>query len=377
MIRPGSRRRLRIAYLAHGVDGRQGGVHAKILSQAATWAKLDPGIEVGVFVRCEAGVEADWDGQPHVRKVRSSRTGVIGRLIQRELLSLDVARWRPDLLYLRQSTVSPSIVMLAAALPTVVELNTLDLRELRIRSSWRYRYATSTRDMVLRAARGLVVVARPIANDATVRRVGRPTVVIPNAIDLSLHAALAPAANPAPRLVFLGSPQTPWHGVDKILRLARLFPTWTFDVVGPSANVIADIPPNLRVHGPLNPEEFLPILELADVAIGPLALHRLQLAEASPLKVAEYLAHGIPTIIGYTDARFPEGAPFLLEIPNREDNVESSVDRIDAFVNAWSGRRVDREAIADIDTRVIERRRLDFMRQALTRHLDTVPGRVA
>ena len=63
--------------------------------------------EVGIFVRCEAGAEADWVGEPHVVEVRSSAAGVAGRLILRELLSFAVAWWRPDVMYIRQSTVSP------------------------------------------------------------------------------------------------------------------------------------------------------------------------------------------------------------------------------------------------------------------------------
>ncbi len=51
----------------------------------------------------------------------------------------------------------------------------------------------------------------------------------------------------------------------------------------------------------------------------------------------------------------------MLELPNTEDNVDRSADRIRDFVLDWMGRRVDRGAIASIDSRVIERRRLDFM----------------
>lgn len=313
----------------------------------------------------QAGADEDWRGQPHVVKVRSSRAGVAGRLLQRELLSFEVARWRPDVIYLRYSTVSPSVVVLAGAVPTVVELNTLDLSELRMRSQLRYRWARATRNLLLRTARGLVVVAGEIAEDATVRRLDVPKVVVPNSIDLARHEPLPPAKNAAPRLVFIGAPHTPWHGVDRILRLARAFPTWSFDVIGPGPDETVGHPPNVRVHGLLDAADYLPILAASDVAIGALALRRLDLSEASPLKVAEYLAHGIPAITSYTDTRFPDGAPFLLQLPNTEDNVETSLERIETFVRDWAGRRVDRKEIACIDAHVIERRRLDFLLQSL------------
>lgn len=362
-------RRVRIAYLAHGVHGRHDGVRAKILAQAAMWAKLDPAVEVGLFVRCEAGADPDWRGEPHVVSVRSSRAGVAGRLIQRELLSVEVARWRPDVIYLRYSTVSPSVAMLVGRIPTVIELNTLDLSELRTRSRLRYRWARATRSLLLRASRGLVYVAGEIAEDPSVRRLDVPRVVIPNSIDLERHDPLPPAHNAEPRLVFLGAPHTPWHGVDKIVRMAGHFPTWRFDVIGPGPDEVVDHPPNVHVHGLLDAADYLPILARADVAIGALALHRLDLSEASPLKVAEYLAYGLPAITAYTDTRFPDGAPFLLQLPNTEDNVESCLESISAFVLEWMGRRVDRAAVASIDARVIERRRLDFMLRSLpSRH---------
>jgi hypothetical protein len=351
---------MRIAYLVHGVHGAGSGVRAKILSQAATWSSL--GIEVGVFVRCEAGAEAEWTGQPHVVKVRSSRAGIPGRLIQRELLSLEVAAWRPNAIYLRQSTVSPSIVGLAMRIPTVVELNTLDLAELRLGSWPRYLYAIGTRGLVLRAARGLVAVADEIARQDYVRGLGKPTATIPNSIDLASYDQLPAPDNPEPRLIFLGAPGLPWHGLDKIREIAGRFADWTFDVVGPAPEEVADPPSNLRLHGLLRPVQYLPMLAGADVAIGSLALHRKSMEEASPLKVAEYLAYGLPTIIGYADGRFPDGAPFLLRLPNVEDSIAPCFGAIEDFVRHWRGRRVDRASIAHIDARHIEQRRLDFIR---------------
>jgi glycosyltransferase involved in cell wall biosynthesis len=343
------------------VDGRYGGIRDKILAQAAAWAELDSSVEVGLFVRCEHDARHDWIGQPRVVSVRSSAAGIAGRYVQRELLSIDVGRWRPDLIYLRQSTVSPSIVALAAAVPTIVELNTLDLDELKIRSPARYLYSRASRPMVLRTARGIVAPSSDIAAHPTVQKFGHPVEVVPNAIDLSLYPQLPAPTNPAPRVAFLGSPRTPWHGLDKINLMARRFPSWRFDVVGPSAGELADPSPNVVVHGLLESDAFRPILAGADVAIGPLAFHRLRLDEASPLKVAEYLAYGLPVIVGYTDARFPDGAPFLLQIPNRDDGIDASLGEIRRFVASWMGRRVSRDDVALIDSRFVERRRLTFM----------------
>ena len=347
-----------MACLVHGVGGRGSGVRRLILDQAASWSELDPGVEVGIFVRCEAGTEDAWRGEPHVVAVRSSRLRMAGRFVARELLSVQVARWRPDVIYLRHTTVSPSLLVLAAAFPTVVGGDLDDLDEHKIRSPLRYWYARFARDRLLRRARRIIVVTNELARHPAIVRLGRPVSVFPNSIDLVDYPELPPPENPSPRVAFVGTPWTPWAGVDKIARLASYFPTWRFDVVGPGPEELRGAPANVVIHGPLERKDYLPIMAQADVAIGPLALHRKGLSEASALKVAEYLACGIPVILGNAETAFPDGAPFLLQLPNTEDNVDAATDEIRAFVKRWRGRRVSREAVSSIDSTVVERGRL-------------------
>jgi glycosyltransferase involved in cell wall biosynthesis len=366
-VTAGRGRRTRIAALVHGVGGRGTGVRRLVLDQAAAWSQADPGVEIGLFVRCEAGTEDAWRGEPHVVAVRSSRLGIFGRFVARELLSIQLARWRPDVIYLRHTTISPSLLLLAAAIPTVVGGDLDDLDELRIRSPLRYWYARMMRDRLLRRARGIVVVTHELALDATLLGLDRPLSVLPNSIDLAAYPELPPAENSSPRLVFLGSPRLAWAGVDKIARLASHFPQWRFEIVGPAQAELPDAPPNVVVHGPLDRDQYLPIMAQADVAIGPLALHRKGLSEASALKVAEYLAYGIPVILGCPETAFPDGAPFLLQLPNTEDNVDLASDEVRAFVERWQGRRVPRAEMRAIDSSVVERERLALILRARPR----------
>jgi glycosyltransferase involved in cell wall biosynthesis len=332
-----------------------------ILDQAAAWARIKPELDVGLFVRCEAGTEDAWRREPHVVAVRSSRLGIVGRFVARELLSIQLARWRPDVIYLRHSTVSPSLFFLALAFPTVIGGDLDDLDELRIRSRWRYWYARLVRDRLLRLARRIMVVTGEIARQPSIARLERPVDVFPNSIDLSDYPELAAPSNASPRLVFLGSPHLAWAGVDKLARLADSFPDWQFDVIGPGADEFQDPPPNVAIHGYLRRADYLPIMAGADAAIGPLALHRKGLSEASALKVAEYLAYGIPVILANAEAAFPDGAPFLLQLPGTEDNVDISTDAVRAFVERWRGRRVPREDISAVDSQVVEAQRLDLI----------------
>lgn len=367
-LRPTGRPRpLRVASLMHGIGGHESGVRRLVLDQARAWSRLRPDLDFGLFVRCEAGAERAWEGEQNVVAVRSSRWGMPGRLLARELLSVQLARWRPDVIYLRHGTISPSVIALAAAVPTVLGGDLDDLDELRVRSPLRFRYMLMTRRWLLRHVRRIVVVTREIAGQPSIAGAGVPVTVLPNSIDLDAYPALAAPENSEPHLVFIGAPGLPWAGVDKVVRMARLFPTWQFDIIGTGTEELSNAPRNVGVHGELTRERYRPIMERADVAIGPLALHRKNLNEASALKVAEYLAHGIPVILGCPEAAFPSGAPFLLQLPNTEDNVDHSVDAVEAFVAAWRGRRVLRADIAQISADVVEGERLRLVLAAARR----------
>jgi hypothetical protein len=125
------------------------------------------------------------------------------------------------------------------------------------------------------------------------------------------------------------------------------------------------MPSNVVRHGVLPRKKYEAIVAAADVGIGPLAMHRKNLSEASSLKVREYLAYGIPTIIGCRDADFPNGAEFLLQLPNTEDNVDSNLALIAEFVERSRGLRISRGRVSHLDSQVKEAKRVDFFHRIL------------
>jgi len=127
---------------------------------------------------------------------------------------------------------------------------------------------------------------------------------------------------------------------------AEAFPTWEVHLIGYEVSVRERLSGNVKAHGFLSFSRYVPILADADVGIGALALHRNRMNEASPLKVREYLALGLPAIIGYEDTDFPDGAPFLLCLPNEESNIECCLGEVQRFVVAWVGKRVLRQEVS-------------------------------
>src|SRR5581483_6100961 len=146
--------------------------------------------------------------------------------------------------------------------------------------------------------------------------------------------------------------------------LAEREPAWRFDLVGAE---LPGVPPNVTCHGYLGEEAYRAILARADVGVGTLALHRLGMNEACPLKVRRYLAHGLPVILGHEDTDFIGADPwFLLRLPNTEENVRANLDRIRSFVERVRGRRVPR---AEVEPRLglagKERQRLAYLAEVI------------
>ena len=138
------------------------------------------------------------------------------------------------------------------------------------------------------------------------------------------------------------------------------------DIVGyDSLQEFEPLPSNLTLHGYLSSDEYLKVLARADVAISSLALHRIQLDEASTLKSRECLALGLPLVVAYVDTDLDEaGFDFLLKIPNKEDNIQTHGEAIREFAYRMRGVRADRTALKDrIDAARKEELRLKFFEE--------------
>lgn len=352
---------MKIAYIAHVNFSRNSGVVKKILSQATWWRQFGHLVRVFWLTRKEelqAGA-SEWE---EFIVYKGGPMSASRHLALRDL-GFRVRSWSPDLVYLRRDMVYPTYVALAETFPTVVEINSDELAELRLYKQFaHYVYHSLSRPLLDRRVKGFVFPTRELAYSSYYRRVLAHKKVIANGIDFRVIPTLPPAVNEKPVLVFLGEVAS-WHGIDKICRLALAFPDWKFHLIGVDKVVCASA--NVVAHGFLTKEQYLPIIATADVGIGTLALHRNGMNEASPLKVREYLALGLPVIIAYDDTDFPEGAPFILRLPNTENNIEGSLAEIRRFVGEWKGRRVPRSAISHLDLAVKEKERLLFFEQVL------------
>jgi len=356
---------MKVAVLLHWNEGEDSGVFKKVVSQIHTW--MAQGIHASVHVISRRPHLNAW--QRHLGNCPLTfhlYRGVV-RFGAWEAAVKAVQAHHPDLVYHRYGLYMPQLKGLVRSFPLILEINTDDLKEYCLNANLRCWYNRLTRGLLLRKAAGLVFVTGELAGLPHFARFRKLQCVIGNGVVLDDCPVLPPPRNRTPRLIFLGTGGQPWHGVDKVIRLAERLPTWRFDLVGPTPGELGRIPGNVSVHGRLERRGYEPVLAQADVALGTLALHRKGMNEASPLKVREYLAYGLPAIIAYRDSDFPRGSPLILELPNTEHNVEENLSAIEAFVCEWMGQRVPRDGLSHLDVGIKEAQRIAFFREVLRR----------
>lgn len=364
---------MRIAYviLNLGKTAMLGGVGRKVAGQIHAWRSMQN--EADCFLLTPDVLDLP-DIKPFIfysqgrlpphRLVRRefSRVGAILRLISA------VKAYHPDIIYLRYARFAYPLQDLFKVAPTVVEINSNDVEESRYSGRVSFFLNLLGRREILRRVSGIVAISNEIAYLPENVRFNKPVTVIANGVDLSRYQPIPAPVNTSPRIVLVGTPGLAWHGVDKIWRLAEKCPDLYFEVIGYGPeDVDVSVPNNIRLHGFLSQEEVAMVLRRADVACGSLALHRKKMQEASPLKVREALAFGIPVLLAYTDTDLWDGDfDFVLQIPNQEDNVITHASQIRDFAYRMRGRRADRTLLKSrIDQRSKEQKRLSFFESVI------------
>lgn len=367
---------MRIAYLGQMADvSHENGIAKKIRTQIVHW--LGAGHTVRYFSL--APTARVWPGFAPVGTEIVTRGPAPLRILRSHALARRIQTWRPDAVYFRYAYHSAGLPALFRAIPTAAEINSDDLAEYPLTLSGpKLLYHRFTRDRVLRAVDGFVPVTHELGSRFAA--FGKPTEVIANGTALAdFPPAPLPPPGP-PRLIFIGTAGTPWHGLERVGELSLLLPNVTIDIVGCTIadwhRITAGSPPpqTLAFYGALPRERYEPLLHAATAALGTLALYKNGMREACPLKVREYLACGIPVIAAYQDTDVPDGADYFLHLPNDATRLARHLDRVRAWLDSWRNRRVPRDQIAHLDTTVKEARRLRFLQQLVAASTRFAPG---
>lgn len=363
---------MRIAYVTIHIapEIMQGGVGKKIKSQLSIWH--EQGHEVALFSLTPANIPFP-DARQFIFESRSRFKPFqliereINRAIMLKRMFHSIQQYKPDIIYLRYGLYSYPLQNLFKIAPVVLETNSNDVDEYRKRGMFFYWLNRLTRNLIIDPASGVIIPSFELV-DILFPAGGKSVAVISNGINLKDVELLPPPRNKTPVITLVGSPGMKWHGVDKLVKLAEMYPDLFVNIVGYSQkDVDLPFPSNVKLHGFLNMEQVRTVLENTDVACGSLAIHRNNMKEASVLKIREALAYGIPAIIAYndTDLNLVE-MDTILHIPNTEQNVIENAEMIRKFAYEMMGKRVNITSLAPyLDQKQKEISRLSFFQKIL------------
>lgn len=359
---------MRIAYLTlyFTEHHAKGGVGEKIKTQKKIWQTF--GHTVNIFFLSPKNIE--FEGSKSFQYAAFSNlpiaqffTRFISRSYALYRMIKAIKKFQPDLIYLRHGMYIYPLHMVFRIAPVILEINSDDLSEAALQGGMVYWFTRLTRKISLTLCKGIIFVSHELAKGFYLYLNKKPYCVISNGIDLESILPLPPPNNLTPIISIAGSPAgSAWHGADKLILLAKQYPDITINVIG--INKLNDTENLSNIHwlGFLTHAQTREILAQSDVACGTLALHRKNMQEASPLKVREAAAYGIPLILAYQDTDLSDiESDCILRLPNTEENIFKNSSVIRMFAYAMRGRRLSRELLhARIDQTQKEKERERF-----------------
>lgn len=266
--------------------------------------------------------------------------------------------YRPDIVYIRSEPFTITQLCILSRFRCVIEINTDDIEELRIDHSLygrlKFLYTLCFRRIVYHKVSGIVFVTQELQKKKYMNPYNKESIVCPNSIVFRRETILPEIRheNNEYNLIFIGTPNQPWHGIDRLERIAAFTPQITYHIVGSDKPVhYRDKKPcNVKYYGWLQRMDYIELCQKCDAAIGTLALYRKGLNEACPLKTREYISMGLPIIIGYNDTMFIEikSLPWwVLVLPNDDSADECIAASVESFLRKIAGRRIPLEEIEE------------------------------
>lgn len=356
---------MKIAYILDDDISTKTGIAKKIESKTNLWKEF--GHTVKVFTLRSKNFDSSIEGGVVISKL-NLEAGFTKKILQqyKNVKALDkyLGDYEPDMIYIRQMKHYPNMVkVLKQNAPYIVEINTNDIEEAKLSSRVVFYYKKLTRNFLLQNASGFLSVSHELIENENFSKFNKPSLVVGNGYDFNNVAYQKQSFSEPAKFVFIGTPGQAWHGVDKVLFLAKKFTENEFHIIGPSVEILANASKNVIIHGYLNQMEVGKIVSSCDIGISILASHRKNMNEASPLKSRQYLAQGLAMITAYKDTDLPDDFDFILSLDNYEDNIKDNLEAIEGFVKNLKNLKpgeIIKQSKSYLDYHTKEKERLQF-----------------
>jgi len=270
-----------------------------------------------------------------------------------------------DLAYVRYGLPYPGVIRLARSIATVLEIHADDLRESRHRPWYYFTLAKAAGGHLFSTVRGAVFVDPDLLGAPRFKRLTGPRTVIPNGIqlrpDLDYGGPRDRKSGP-PRLLLAAGADEPWQGLDKYLDFAAACPELEFHVAGPKIPLSHAM--NVAFHGPLSQTEFEALLARVDIGVGNLALERVGRRRPSPLKVREYIRHGLPCVIAHDDPDLGDD-PQVCQLGYGFQVDQSKAQLLVDFADRATGRTISQSVAQRVRVESKEEQRAAFLHECV------------
>lgn len=342
---------MRILYLTFEPQSATTGVGSKIKKQIEHWQLLGHAVR-HVSLRPSSEPTTEACAYP-VRQARINAT--VSAFLARKAIARSIAEFTPDIIYMRQMMWFPGLGNALNRWPVIEEVNS-DFRSETRSGLKRYLFSAVARHV--RTLRGQVFVTSELRD--WLGESGRIATVIANGCDIVPVRRLPDSAAPLSFIMSVSNDAV-WNGLDILEQIAARMPDAVFSIAGP----VQRSSPAANVHylGQKTQAELSELYAAADCGVGTLALHRKHMTEACPLKVRDYVGHGLPAFGAYFDTDLHD-APFFLDVRNHLANLDDCVVAIRTFARQWRTTPFPLElAEMLVANRQKEIRRLDFMKE--------------
>ncbi|GAA0714350.1 hypothetical protein GCM10009430_07410 [Aquimarina litoralis] len=351
---------MKILYLVDFDINSPSGILNKIIQQTTIWKKNGHQVQV-LSTKPSRGINnseiIDVERKSYYsNRKNSSLNNYLFKIRNSNRINEDIKKYHPDIIYYRQGIWYPGVTKIFKIYQVVMEVNTNDLIEIQNETLPRRLIYKFGRNKILNHMNGLIAVTDEL--NKLYNHIKIPKVTIGNGYLFDNNPIKKNKIYDKPQLIFVGSPNCQWHGVDKIYYMAKKLPEFDFHIIGIKEKTDIN---NLKFHGYLALEKIKEIYAYCDVAIGSLSLYKAGVNESSTLKLREYLCNSLPVILGGYDVDM-KGSDYILELPNKENNVTDNISSIKKFVLNWSGKKMDRtEIIEKLSYETKENKRLGFL----------------
>jgi hypothetical protein len=356
---------MKIVYLAKVKSTGGLGINKKIIAQVQAWKSFGLVVELVLVVR--------GDSVPSEFAVLSPlvvfTNNLLGSFICDKNLERTISITKPDLIYFRMSNLPLITANFLFRYPVVMEINTKIFDELKVsytgikRKLLEYHFTH-----LLEKAVGYVGVTSECLEGLP----HRPNVQVGNSIDFSDSVFISSRLERcvSKKIIFVGSEGCPWHGVDRLVDVARELPEYKFFVVGYSKgylmnNISRALPNNFIACGYLTGSRYDELMKESTIAFGSLALDRNCMKQSSSLKNRDYLQYGLCLIMQGVDSDLEAlSCVYSLPVKFETSDVVDLVRQIEQSKDTYNTDDVE-EIKKAIGANFVEQRRVLFFSSVL------------